>query len=106
MGKYEVEVKCKTCVVCGHEFRPHKSIHYISCDNRETGLVTLGRHVEEDMYDTFDCPHCGCQNVVQKRKRTLLSKCLAEAKKTNEDVDEDDGAEDEEDCDRSGAEHL
>ena len=23
----------------------------------------------ENIFDTFDCPYCGCQNIIQQRKR-------------------------------------
>lgn len=27
--------------------------------------------MEAKIYDTFDCPQCGCQNVMGERKRSL-----------------------------------
>lgn len=61
-------IKCK---ICGTEFPPTKDKHYISRDNGISGGFNQsisGKH-EEKLYDCFDCPHCGCQVIVQERKR-------------------------------------
>lgn len=60
--------KCK-CTVCGQQFPLQIGGHYISRDDGKTGMVTLFKDDESHLYDTFDCPNCGCQNVVQNRKR-------------------------------------
>lgn len=44
-----------TCKVCGREFAPWS-------DDRKTIKTADGRY-----FDTFDCPRCGCQIVVQER---------------------------------------
>lgn len=62
-------IKCK---VCGCEFTPVIDKHYIARDNDESGLSTVIKHIEGNLYDTFDCPACGCQIVVQERKRSLI----------------------------------
>lgn len=43
------------CKVCGREFSPFLS-------KRKVIKTMSGKH-----YDTFDCPRCGCQVVVQER---------------------------------------
>lgn len=43
------------CKVCGREFTPFAT-------RRKEIVTKSGRH-----YDTFDCPRCGCQVVVQER---------------------------------------
>ena len=59
------------CKICGTEFPAIKEIHYIARDNGKTGLsMAFGSNDEEKIYDSFDCPMCGCQVVVQDRKRT------------------------------------
>lgn len=59
------------CKVCGIEFPAIKERHYIARDNGKTGLSSaLGSNDEEKIYDSFDCPMCGCQVVAQDRKRT------------------------------------
>ena len=70
-------IKCK---VCACEFIPEKNEHYISRDEIKTGLTTIVGGLEEKLYDTFDCPQCGCQMVIQERKRHL---CL-----TNNAIDD------------------
>lgn len=58
-----------TCKVCGRDFALMAEDHYVSEDPKKTGalanLVNTDRAYE---FDTFDCPHCGCQNVMQERK--------------------------------------
>lgn len=59
------------CKICGTEFPVIKEKHYISRDNGKTGLSSaFGSNDEEKIYDSFDCPMCGCQVVAQDRKRT------------------------------------
>ena len=61
-------LKCKICVT---EFPAVEERHYIARDNGKTGLSSaLGSNDEEKIYDSFDCPMCGCQVVAQDRKRT------------------------------------
>lgn len=43
------------CKVCGRTFTPHAY-------SKKVIKTMSGRH-----YDTFDCPRCGCQVVVQER---------------------------------------
>ncbi len=58
------------CKICGCEFNAVKERHYISRDKGKTGLATaFGSNPEYVLYDTFDCPDCGCQITVQERKR-------------------------------------
>lgn len=61
------------CSVCGGTFPLVVKEHYISRDDGQVGVVALFKAQPEDqLYDTFDCPHCGCQNIVQKRKRMYI----------------------------------
>lgn len=55
------------CKICSKEFEFKKEFHYISRD--EDGEDDWGEEEEVKIFDTFDCPHCGCQNVIQERKR-------------------------------------
>jgi hypothetical protein len=73
------------CNVCACEFIPEKDEHYISRDKIETGLTKIVNSPEENLYDTFDCPQCGCQMVMQERKRVL---CMSE--KVKEEIEEND----------------
>lgn len=76
-GKIEVEVKevksvkgMETCAVCGRDFPLIFEEHYVARDVEKTGIMpTLTGQTEYVIYDAFDCPHCGCQNIVQSRKR-------------------------------------
>ncbi len=44
-----------TCKICGREFTPWS-------EDRKIIKTADGRH-----FDTFDCPKCGCQVLVQER---------------------------------------
>ena len=68
------------CKVCNKEFELQRKDHYIARDSGKTGLSALVGSSEEELYDTFDCPHCGCQNVMQKRKRSYINIEVAEEK--------------------------
>lgn len=57
------------CKICGTEFQAVKANHYIGRDNGKTGLSIALVNEEEKLFDAFDCPHCGCQLIVQERKR-------------------------------------
>lgn len=64
------------CKVCGVEFALIAINHYVARDPGKTGLAAaLGVTPEGALYDAFDCPHCGCQNIMQERKRTLIRNC-------------------------------
>ena len=63
-------IKCK---VCGCEFPAVADKHYTARDNTKTGLSTAFDHDEEKLYDAFDCPMCGCQAIVQERKRDYIA---------------------------------
>ena len=61
------------CKICGCKFNAVEERHYISRDNGKSRLaVAFGSEPEEKLYDTFDCPSCGCQIVVQERKRIYI----------------------------------
>lgn len=65
------------CKVCGIEFPAIKERHYIARDNGKTGLSSaFGSNDEEKIYDSFDCPMCGCQVVAQERKRIFEPKYI------------------------------
>lgn len=60
------------CSICGSKLVLDKTLHYISRDYevKRTGLTAFvgGTDNEPQLYDTFDCQYCGCQNTVQVRK--------------------------------------
>lgn len=57
------------CNVCGYEFEPLMINHYITRDDGKIGFAALSASKEPIIWDTFDCPKCGCQVRVQERKR-------------------------------------
>lgn len=65
-----------TCKVCGRDFPLISEEHYtarnLDKEGGQIGLVIAGKE-EPAIFDAFDCPHCGCQNVMQERKRSVDS---------------------------------
>lgn len=60
-----------TCKVCGGDFPLMAEEHYVARNVEKTGLIpAISGQEEATQYDAFDCPHCGCQNVIQERKVT------------------------------------
>lgn len=61
------------CKVCGCKFKAIAERHYISRDNGKTGLTAaFSSNAEENLYDSFDCPMCGCQIIAKERKRIYI----------------------------------
>ncbi len=61
------------CKICSCKFNPVNKHHYIARDNSKTGLaVAFGSIDEEILYDSFDCPMCGCQVIAKERKRLYI----------------------------------
>lgn len=74
VGTIEVEITNKVkaiheCVVCGRPMALIVESHYVATDKDRTGITAAISREEPEIYDCFDCPHCGCQNVLQSRKR-------------------------------------
>ena len=62
------------CKICGTKFNAIVERHYLARDNGKTGLaVAFGSTAEENLYDAFDCPMCGCQVIAKERKRDYIS---------------------------------
>ena len=60
------------CKICGKDFELKLENHYVSRDNEAHGIVNIIKNEEENIFDTFDCPYCGCQNIIQQRKRPVF----------------------------------
>ena len=66
------------CKICGKDFELKLDNHYIVRDEeiQRFGIASIvGSSTEKEskLYDAFNCPYCGCQNVVQERKRGFIS---------------------------------
>lgn len=58
------------CNVCGLEMIPEIKNHYISRNAGKIGLnAVVSGGVEPELFDSFDCPQCGSQIIMQGRKR-------------------------------------
>ena len=71
-NKKDEDDKMLKCKICGKEFEANIERHYISSDNDVKGLSSVIRKEEVTLYDTFDCPSCGCQVIAQERKRSII----------------------------------
>lgn len=83
-----------TCKVCGRDFPLMAEEHYIAQDPQKIG--TLANLVNTDKateYDAFNCPHCGCQNVMQVRKPIWMPEICEwdEQEESEEDSQEHNG---------------
>lgn len=81
-----------TCKVCGREFPLMIEEHYIAHDSQRIGvlanLVNTDKAIE---HDAFDCPHCGCQNVMQVRKSLWVPEKCDEKEESEENSQNHDG---------------
>ena len=57
------------CKICGKEFPLTKEEHYTSKEAGKTGIAAIAGGPAPILWDSFDCPHCGCQNNMQQRNR-------------------------------------
>lgn len=58
-----------TCCVCGRDFPLVWEERYVARNETPTGLAALAGNSEPTLYDAIDCPYCGCQNILQVRRR-------------------------------------
>lgn len=69
------------CKVCGCEFNPIIERHYISRSEGKTGIVAaFSENSETKLFDTFDCPQCGCQIIAKQRQREYVAPILNEGR--------------------------
>lgn len=57
------------CKICGREFSLTKEEHYTSKEAGKTGIAAIAGGPAPILWDSFDCPYCGCQNNMQQRNR-------------------------------------
>lgn len=61
------------CGVCETEFPAIRERHYVVRDRAKTGIVaTFSSNDEPEIYDSFDCPNCGCQVIAKSRKYSYI----------------------------------
>ena len=58
-----------TCRVCGRVFPLIAEKHYVARAGVGNGVLSSLASTEPELHDAFDCPHCGCQNLVGARLR-------------------------------------
>lgn len=80
------------CKICGQDFPLMTEEHYIAQDPRKIGaLANLANTDKAIEYDAFDCPHCGCQNIMQIRKPLWMPEtceCDVESEESEEKTDQ------------------
>ena len=59
----EKALKKVACKVCGFEITPVSQMRYTAVENKGISSAFTGNR----MFDAFDCPVCGCQNIVGER---------------------------------------
>lgn len=64
-----IGVKGCKCKVCGNEFVMVSERRYTARGNKIVGISNIVEDKEVQLYNAFDCPECGCQNLVNERLR-------------------------------------
>lgn len=76
------------CKICGKEFELREEDRYFVINNSVI-------FQQKKLGEAFDCPYCGCQNVVNKRYKTkrtrFVPNCKCEAIQAERTDDEGDG---------------
>ena len=55
------------CKICGKRFKLAKENRYEAI-KMPTGIVDVMTGERATIYEAFDCPKCGCQNIVNIRE--------------------------------------
>lgn len=67
-----IMVEGKTsCNVCHKEFDLIAEKRYTARSDAKIGLSAVAGGDEPNLHDAVDCPHCGCQKLLQVRLRPL-----------------------------------
>lgn len=77
MGKAFIKKEVKglvTCDRCNRDFALMAEERYTAVANGKTGLCAVTGGDQPNWYDAIDCPHCGCQKLLQVRLRPLVEK--------------------------------
>lgn len=56
------------CKICGKRFKLIKENRYLATEN--TGVLAAMTKPPK-IFEAFDCPRCGCQNIVNIREETV-----------------------------------
>lgn len=56
------------CKICGKRFKLIKENRYLATEN--TGVLAAMAKPSK-IFEAFDCPRCGCQNIVNIREETV-----------------------------------
>lgn len=78
-----------TCKVCGRDFPLMAEEHYVARDGEKKGVIAALSVEEGVQYDAFDCPHCGCQNIMQGRKLAVYEDEEIEEEADHDGCDEE-----------------
>lgn len=62
------------CKICEKEFELKKEEKYLATE-KVAAFGTLAKLPKT--FEAFDCPHCGCQNIVNIREETEVKKMTA-----------------------------
>ena len=57
------------CKICGKEFELKKENKYLATE-KIAAFGTLSKIPKT--FEAFDCPHCGCQNIVNIREKEVI----------------------------------
>ena len=80
----------RTCAVCGRDFPLLAEEHYVTKEPGKTGIKAIVIDGEATKYhDAFDCPHCGCQNIVGDRQANCTIEYYEDVLDVFDDLDDE-----------------
>lgn len=59
------------CKICGKRFKLIKENKYLATE-KKGALEELTK--ASKIFEAFDCPHCGCQNIVNTREGAVMER--------------------------------
>jgi DNA-directed RNA polymerase subunit RPC12/RpoP len=57
------------CKACKKRFQLTAENRYTARIATKTGIISAMQNEEPTLFDAFDCPYCGCQNLLNVRER-------------------------------------
>lgn len=68
------------CKVCSRKFKLNKRNKYLI--EKSGGLLACA--LPKEIYEAFDCPRCGCQNIVNIRETMIYVESIIANRKGDE----------------------
>lgn len=96
------EIGMVKCTACSRLFELDRKIHYIARANVNSVIASALVGTDYKLFDAFDCPRCGCQNIIGDRKHAyngINTEQIKEEKISFDDINSDKDDENSEEAD-------